>query len=322
MNYERPKVSIIVPNYNHAQYLSLRLDSIINQSFSDFEILLLDDCSQDHSAEIIKKYCSVDNRIKAIFNEKNSGSTFKQWKKGLELARGVYVWIAESDDFAEPGFLSALVKLMDANPQAVLAYSNSWIVDESNLVYGTTADWKNTHFNTQHWANDYIESGIIELRNYLSKACTINNASAVLFRRSSLNEIGVDDSFRYTGDWVLYIKMSLAGSIAYTSQCLSNYREHSANASKKSTADGSQLFERLKCVAIMHRSGRLDRISYSQMIHWASREMLTLNYLMLRKSWHPKKMWLYMKGIAGIDTHFFIKLQSTAIKSLIHRNNS
>src|ERR1700747_3572036 len=110
-----PKVSVIVPNYNHARFLPKRIDSILGQSFQDFELILLDDCSSDDSRSILSQYAS-NPRVKIDFNEVNSGSAFKQWNKGVHLARGEYVWIAESDDYADPRFFERLVAVLDRDP--------------------------------------------------------------------------------------------------------------------------------------------------------------------------------------------------------------
>src|SRR5215467_13719414 len=98
-----PTVSVIVPNYNHARYLRRRVDSILAQTYQDFELILLDDCSTDESRSIISEYAK-DPRIRIELNEVNSGSTFKQWNKGARMARGSYIWIAESDDRADSCF--------------------------------------------------------------------------------------------------------------------------------------------------------------------------------------------------------------------------
>ena len=77
-----PRVSVIVPNYNHARFLPKRIESILNQTFQDFELILLDDCSTDDSRSILSSYAS-DPRVTIEFNKVNSGSTFKQWNKGV-----------------------------------------------------------------------------------------------------------------------------------------------------------------------------------------------------------------------------------------------
>src|ERR1700722_8508136 len=88
-----PKVSVIIPSYNHARFLRQRIDTVLQQTFQDFEVILLDDCSPDNSPEIISSYVG-DSRVRIEFNAINSGSTFKQWNKGVRMARGDYVWIA------------------------------------------------------------------------------------------------------------------------------------------------------------------------------------------------------------------------------------
>src|SRR5438034_11203510 len=86
-------VSVIIPNYNHARYLRKRIESVLTQTYQDFEVILLDDCSTDESRSIIGEY-RIDPRVRIELNEQNSGNTFKQWNKGVGLARGTYVWIA------------------------------------------------------------------------------------------------------------------------------------------------------------------------------------------------------------------------------------
>jgi len=91
-----PLLSIIVPNYNHAVFLPQRLDSIFNQTFQDFEVILLDDQSPDNSVEILQQYAQKyrDKVAHFITNDQNTGNPFVQWKKGIELARGEFIWIA------------------------------------------------------------------------------------------------------------------------------------------------------------------------------------------------------------------------------------
>ncbi len=96
---KEPFVSIIVPNYNHEKYLRQRLDSIYGQTYKNYEVILLDDCSSDDSRTILNEYRDrYPDRTRCEFNETNSGGVFRQWRKGISLAKGDYIWIAESDD--------------------------------------------------------------------------------------------------------------------------------------------------------------------------------------------------------------------------------
>jgi glycosyltransferase involved in cell wall biosynthesis len=116
-----PTVSVIVPNYNHARYLRRRIDSILAQAYRDFELILLDDCSTDDSREILASY-SGDPKVRIEFNAKNSGSVFKQWNKGVQTARGRYICIAESDDYADAHFLARMVPILEEQPEVTLAH--------------------------------------------------------------------------------------------------------------------------------------------------------------------------------------------------------
>jgi hypothetical protein len=107
-----PKVSVIIPNYNHVAFLKQRIESIINQSYGNIEIIILDDFSNDGSQDVIRDYCKKNNDIiKSIMNDTNSGNVFLQWKKGIDNSDGELIWICESDDFCENDFLEIMVHL-------------------------------------------------------------------------------------------------------------------------------------------------------------------------------------------------------------------
>lgn len=314
--YKQPVVSVIIPSYNHALYLPQRIESILNQTFEDLELIILDDCSSDASQDVIRDYTVRSPKIRAFYNQENSGSTFFQWQKGLELAKGKFIWIAESDDFAEESFLEKLVTILESDSAIALAYCNSTIVNEYNQPLGTTADWKNVSFTTSHWSEDFVATGQAELDAYLSKTCTINNASSVLFRKEALLRAGgVDTSYRYTGDWLMYQKLCLQGNIAYLSACLSNYREHSSNASKKSTIDSKDLLERQQCFAFVFAKIS-DPKEKAAMLKVASTELAALTYNLLRRNYKPMLFLTYAKRISTIDKVYYFKAQWLAFKSL------
>src|SRR6267378_4281709 len=152
-NSPQPRVSVVVPNYNHARFLRQRLDSIVGQTFQNFEVILLDDCSTDESRSILSEYAR-DPRVRIEFNEKNSGSTFKQWNKGVRLARGKCVWIAESDDYAEPKLLEKLVDRLDADPKTVFSYCRSWRTSADGELSGFS-DFYLADIDPHRWTEDF-----------------------------------------------------------------------------------------------------------------------------------------------------------------------
>lgn len=224
-----PKVSVIVPSYNHCRYLSQRLDSILGQNFRDFELLILDDASTDASYSVLSNYYAKP-QVRILVNSRNSGSAFRQWDNGITLARGEYVWIAESDDSADPRFLEVLVPLLDSDPSLGLAYCQSCLMDKQGEIVGSSLSWTED-LDADRWKSDYRNIGIDELREYLIVKNTIPNASAVLSRRTFLLQTRpIDASFRLCGDWLHWGKMLLLSNIAYVAQALNYWRIGSSNS--------------------------------------------------------------------------------------------
>jgi|SRR5579863_3228726 len=223
-----PKVSVIVPNYNHARFLRQRIDTILAQTFQDFELILLDDASTDDSRTILSSYAS-DPRVRLEFNETNSGSTYKQWNKGVRLARGEYVWIAESDDYADAHLLERLIPLLDSRSSVIFAYCRSWSVSADGQLQGF-ADTYLDPLDPVHWKTDFCADGRDECRKYLVVLNPVPNASAVLFRKSAYEQVGgADGSFKLLGDRKLWASMALMGEIAYTAEPLNYFRFHDAS---------------------------------------------------------------------------------------------
>jgi glycosyltransferase involved in cell wall biosynthesis len=226
-----PTVSVIVPNYNHAQFLRQRIDSILAQTYRDFELILLDDCSADESREILSSYASDvclarQVNVRLELNETNSGSPFKQWNKGVRLARGKYVWIAESDDYADPRFLERLVNVLDTDPEIAVAYCRCWGVSPRGTTYGF-ADGYVSFWDPEGWSADFCMDGRRMCQRYLCGSNRITNASGAVFRRDVYDRVGgADETLRLSGDWKLWTAMALQGKVAYLSEPLNYFRHH------------------------------------------------------------------------------------------------
>src|ERR1700761_3364349 len=126
-----PKVSVIITNYNHAQYLGKRIESVLAQTYADYSIIIYDDRSTDNSKEVIEQYRTHPKVEQIIYNETNSGNLYKQWEKGIANASGKWIWIAQSDDYADAAFLETLVGLAEANENIGIAFCNSYWIDGS-----------------------------------------------------------------------------------------------------------------------------------------------------------------------------------------------
>lgn len=244
-----PKVSVIVPNYNHARFLEQRVQSILDQTFQDFEIIYLDDASTDDSNQVFSQY-SADPRVKSLLNRENSGSPFKQWYKGFAVASGEYIWIAESDDYAASDFLDTLVYQLDCHQSVGIAYCQSWKIDGQGEVHNIYEHSIN-YLAPQKWLSNYIESGNVECKKYLSISNTIPNASAVLIRKACIPQ-NKDDitKMRLAGDWLFWVEILLKADIAYVAAPLNYFRSHdntvrSHLGSRQLALEHLQIFSRL-----------------------------------------------------------------------------
>ncbi|MGV8947239.1 MAG: glycosyltransferase family 2 protein [Lutibacter sp.] len=238
MHYKKNNllVSIIVPNYNHEKYLIQRLESIFNQTFQDFEVILLDDCSTDNSREILSKYAENPKVSHCIFNETNSGNTFVQWNRGIALAKGEYIWIAESDDFCETIFLEELVNYFNKNQDLTLVYCQSTRANENGTVTGSWLDYTD-RFDEKLFLADFIMDGNKFIENFLIHRNIIPNASGVLFLKDKamqLLPLDMDIDMRYCGDWLFYIKLLINFKVGFVSKSLNNFRYHSNSVIAKS----------------------------------------------------------------------------------------
>jgi cellulose synthase/poly-beta-1,6-N-acetylglucosamine synthase-like glycosyltransferase len=235
-----PKVTVIVPNYNHARYLPRRLDSILGQDFGDIEVLFFDDASPDHSRAVFEAHAaSSDRRVRAIFNERNSGSTFVQWNRGFREAKGEYLWIAESDDFAEASLLSELVLRLDAHPRVGLAYCESWIVDQDDVIISLASTVHAGAFEPERWKTDFVNDGREECRRYLIRGNTVPNASAVLLRKSIVDRVGpVPEDVKLAGDWLMWVRMLRVSDVAFVARPLNYFRTHGATVRSRTVQGG------------------------------------------------------------------------------------
>lgn len=233
---------MIVPNYNHARFLEQRLQSVIDQTFEDFELVFLDDASTDESRQVFERFAH-DPRVRAVFNQANSGSVFKQWNRGFAEAVGEYVWIAESDDYADERFLETLVGALDAHPSAGIAYCQSWAVDENGGRI-KIMELDRAQIDEHRWKSDFFNNGRDECARYFVLSCMINNASSALVRRGVVEKIGgADEDWRIAGDWVFWAKMLMESDIVFVAQPLNYWRCHSATVRSSATRSGEMLEE-------------------------------------------------------------------------------
>jgi len=204
------------------------LDSIYAQSFTDFEVILLDNASTDESVDIFEEYARRPN-TRLVVNEKNNGSPFKQWNKGVAMARGEYVWIAESDDFADANLLSNTMGKFEEFPACGLVYCRSRIVDENNEE---VPDWTPVVSSPQA-TRGWHKHGLSFIRRQLCVTNYIMNASAVVFKKELYRLAGcAPDDFVYAGDWLTWCRIVAQTEVCYLPNELNCRRVHNDTMTK------------------------------------------------------------------------------------------
>ncbi len=220
-------ISVIIPSYNHARYLDQRIQTVLNQTYPISELIILDDASPDNSQQIISRYSSDPRISHIIFNKTNSGSTFNQWEKGLQLAKSPWVWIAESDDYADLTFLEKMAGLIGRYPNVGIAFCRSQVVDENNEVVSSSYNHKNFSF------------GPAEIKDTLSSGYCLPNVSACLLNREyALSSVFGLGKYKASGDLIFYTRMLHHTNIAYEDSILNYFRDHAGNVSRPAKKEG------------------------------------------------------------------------------------
>lgn len=231
---EYPLVSVIVPNYNHAAFLEERLETIFNQTYANYEVILLDDCSTDNSRDILLKYAGkYPNKTRVLFNDANEGKVFLQWNKGLGLARGKYIWIAESDDYSEPNFLEELIKCFQYS-SVMLAFSRSDFMKDGTKTWSTEEYLSD--IKTLKWDAPFTMTTSDAVKLGFGYKNIIPNVSSAVFRNIGKvpdEVLQICSSMDLSSDWIFYLAVSKGGCISYTNQTVNYYRVHDNSTSLK-----------------------------------------------------------------------------------------
>jgi len=244
-----PLVSVIIPNYNYGIFLEERITSILNQTYNNFEIIILDDMSTDNSKDIIEKYRNEEKVTQIIYNSRNSGSPFYQWDKGFQHSKGEIIWIAESDDSCAPTFLERTVnEFVKHGENCVLCFCRSILIDIHN-----------NHIGERGMSGNMFLSGKLFLKKYLSRYNFICNASGTIIKKDALYNIDrTYTQYRACGDWLFWIEISKKGEISYIDLPLNYYRQHDTSTTPKQMRTGKSEMEDQSIFLLMHKKGDID----------------------------------------------------------------
>lgn len=268
LNPDLKRISVVVPNYNYADHLKERLESIFDQNYPIYEIIILDDNSSDDSINVIETVCNRKQReFTLIKNKKNSGSVFRQWKKAGEIAKGEILWIAEADDSADECFLSHLVSRW--NESIIMGFTDSKQIDENGTLLG---DSYNFYFNETTKALE--TSKVFDSEQLISEVLGVKNlilnVSGVIFNTQAFQETmnNIQEElfkFKVAGDWRLYLELAKNDSskFIYSSESLNIHRRHSKSVTHSNLNEG-QLEEIKKLHILVNKSNKTIDLQSNQ----------------------------------------------------------
>lgn len=249
-------VSVIVPNYNHAAFLRQRIDSILEQNYQDYEVLLLDDCSTDGSRAVLESYRSHPKVSQIVFNEQNSRSAFRQWDKGIALATGEWIWIAESDDWADTRFLETMMTHLLAHPECGLGYCRSHCTDEAGNILWEVVPGEGVTVTKGH---DLIQQKLV-------LTSTIMNVSSCVFRKSLFQQEKqiLYEKMRLCGDWFFYVLLAEQTDVLKVKEPLNYCRRHGKNIAESAEARGLTFLEGADVLEYILARYHVDKFYYSK----------------------------------------------------------
>ena len=262
-------VSVVVASYNHAEYLEQRMDSLINQTYQDIEILVIDDCSPDNSIDILRRYESHP-KVKLVLREKNGGWVAVS-NQGVEMSVGEFVIFANCDDTCDARMIERLVDGMSAYPTAGITYCRSLMIDENCKFLGDDFMSRESSFRMKCNNDTLINSK--EMTRFLLHSCVIPNLSAALFRKVSyVSAGGLTSAYRVCADWDLFFRIVARYDIAYIVAPLNKFRQH------KTTI----------------RSSTKDRVMYEEILRLLLGQIAFLNLTILERvkyRFHVMYLW-------------------------------
>lgn len=215
------RVSVCLPTYNGEQFIAEALHSILSQSFTDFELLVVDDCSTDATVALVRAV--TDPRLRLWQNERRLGIP-GNWNRCLSLAQAEYVCLFHQDDVMLPENLQRKVRMLDADSAVSFVHSAAEVLMEDSAPVAL-GDW------IEKTTTDFVADGPAYFRKLLLHGPCIC-APAVVARRQRLVEIGgFDETLGYTCDYEAWMKLCADSRVGFIAQPLIRYRWHGGNVS-------------------------------------------------------------------------------------------
>lgn len=238
-----PKVSMVLAVYNGGAKLRESIESIINQSFTDFEFVIVDDASTDTTAELLQEYAKKDSRIVVVTNTENLGLT-KSLNKGIRASRGEYIARMDAGDTSEPSRFEKQVAFLDSHPKHGLVGTWAYVIDEDSKRVGVMK------YPTEH---TLLKKALIRYNPIVH--------SSIMMRKSVVEACGLyNESWTYAQDYELYFRIVARSAIANLGEYLVSYRISPQSITRNKNKEQTLFAVRARMKAI--QGGHYSKAAY------------------------------------------------------------
>jgi glycosyltransferase involved in cell wall biosynthesis len=301
-----PKLSIIIPCYNSENYIGKTIESVLNQTFQDWEIIIINDGSTDNSVKKITEFLQIDSRI-SLFSIKNGGvNSARNFGFSKISATSEYLHFLDSDDIIESNFLIDLIEFLDNNRDFGAVYCNHYFIDEADKIIDSP-DWGKRYLPTIFWFKEELDSKIETSQLSIALWCKIVEPMVIMRR----------NVFELTRKWntlfkhgligegvVLFTEMASKTKIGYLNKELFGYRRHSAQSSQQN----NQINSTNLAYKILFENGILDK-KYRFIInrYLAFSESKKLKHLLRHHQFEFIKtiLWIFVCYLKSIPSIFY-----------------
>jgi len=261
-NDSSPRVDVIIPTYNYGCYLEQCLHSVLNQTFKNYVVLIIDNASEDNTQEIASQWVKKDARFTYVRNETNIGLLGSS-RKSYALTRAELVLFLSADDLLEPLFLEKTVAVLDRHPECSFAYT-AWRIFVDDIAQENHGV-ENAYFIPHDRSGCYQESGLLLTYNWITNSCC-------LFRRKVCDSVGGPNpaDVYHVGDWYIWMRLAAKGPAYYVHESLARYRSHGKCETNRLNDAGLSGFGHL----YLH-----DKIFESDLWSWPVRLMAKANQI-------------------------------------------
>lgn len=248
MVYSQLKLSVIMPVYNTERYLRKAIESVLNQTFKDFEFIIIDDCSTDSSLKIIEEYVRKDRRIRVLHNCCNL-NVARSRNKGVKTARGKYIVQMDSDDVSFPERIKKQFRFMEDNPKVIVSGGAMELIDQNSKRLGI----KRFYLKDQ------------DIRKHIFFHCPFSHPATII-RKDLFNKAGAYNSrLNVASDYDLYFRLGRLGRFANLQDVIIQYRIHPANLTNKRHS------EMKKCALLIKKKAIRE---YGYQMKWGDKLLL------------------------------------------------